>query len=187
MKVFSQSVPLIFNYRLTGEFQSCHVTGRYYSMLYNLVKDIFLDLLCILKIMWNFLKICLKLRIISNFLTFRFHTLMGTYRFLCSDWTYYDPGRLYGEKRGMNALVHQPIVSTLNLLFYWSTSSCVMPPVFYPRDHSPKILGASQLWIEGGRWVFFDNLLFTLTQRAMFQSPIFKYISRSNWNIASIN
>ena len=82
-----------FHYRITGELQSCHVTGRYYSMLYTLVKGIFFHR-------------------IFNFLTFRFHTLMATYRCLCSELIYHDPGRLYGGKRGRNALVHQPTVST---------------------------------------------------------------------------
>ena len=43
MKGFPQSVSLIFHYRITGDLQFCHVTGKYYSLLYPLVKGIFLS------------------------------------------------------------------------------------------------------------------------------------------------
>ena len=94
-----------FHYRITGELQSCHVTGRYYSMLYTLVKGIFFH-------------------IIFNFLTFRFHTLMATYRCLCSELIYHDPGRLYGETRG-------------RLRLY--TNQSYLPLIYYSADPQARV------------------------------------------------
>ena len=73
MKGFSQSIPLIVHYRITEELLSCHVTGRYYSMLYTLVKGLFYRFF----FFCNFLELRFPTPMLRSVLTFIRHNIMN--------------------------------------------------------------------------------------------------------------
>ena len=110
-------------------------------------------------------------KLFSSF-TFRFHTLRATYRCLCSELIYHDPGRLYGGNgEEMHLYTNQPYLHFFFLFFYFiifsSTNSCVMLPYF--NSHRTVM---NRGWEVG----FYFSIIFTLTQRAAFHTPIFNIL-----------